>query len=410
MHEFVFSEPGVIFEYKASWGGNSWVQKALEEEGKVSISNVFTFEKGDLVTTPPASIEEIEAFTYEFRFGTFEGDYVKIPGRKLGISNDVLIDDDIEFKRKLFAAERNISIFGRLASLLNHSNPIVVGGVRKDAIPKVVFEEFLDKFPNSYELDRYAEARVATVLSQYLDGMKDARGRYEDYLNKKLAGRQVAKIDLNFIKKLEIEKYILIRDVIQDALNTKTDMSEKEWQKLMLSFLLLLFPKYIKVIENVTINDYYSVPGKIKLRYIDIALIDANGNLDVIEIKKPFEDKILRKEQYRGNSIPTSELSGSIMQAEKYLFHLSKWGIKGEDKLTAKYAAELPSGMSIRISNPKAVIIVGRDQIGGSSMTGGQLLDFEVIKRKYANMMDIITYDDLLRRLNNTIAALGGVK
>ena len=39
-------------------------------------------------------------------------------------------------------------------------------------------------------------------------------------------------------------------------------------------------------------------------------------------------------------------------------------------------------------------------------MTGGQLLDFEVIKRKYANMMDIITYDDLLRRLNNTIVAL----
>ncbi len=41
-------------------------------------------------------------------------------------------------------------------------------------------------------------------------------------------------------------------------------------------------------------------------------------------------------------------------------------------------------------------------------MTGNQLLDFEVIKRKYANMMDIITYDDLLRRLDNTIVALGG--
>jgi hypothetical protein len=53
-------------------------------------------------------------------------------------------------------------------------------------------------------------------------------------------------------------------------------------------------------------------------------------------------------------------------------------------------------------------LIVGRDQIGGEKMTGSQLLDFEVIKRKYANMMDIITYDDLLRRLNHTIAALGG--
>jgi hypothetical protein len=41
-------------------------------------------------------------------------------------------------------------------------------------------------------------------------------------------------------------------------------------------------------------------------------------------------------------------------------------------------------------------------------MTGSQQLDFEVIKRKYANMLDIITYDDLLRRLSNTIDALGG--
>lgn len=36
------------------------------------------------------------------------------------------------------------------------------------------------------------------------------------------------------------------------------------------------------------------------------------------------------------------------------------------------------------------------------------MLDFEIIKRKYANMIDIITYDALLRRLNNTIIALGG--
>lgn len=63
--------------------------------------------------------------------------------------------------------------------------------------------------------------------------------------------------------------------------------------------------------------------------------------------------------------------------------------------------------MQIRISNPKAIVIVGRDQIGNASMTGSQLLDFEVIKRKYANIIDILTYDDILRRLNNTISALG---
>ena len=81
-------------------------------------------------------------------------------------------------------------------------------------------------------------------------------------------------------------------------------------------------------------------------------------------------------------------------------------GNKGEDNLTKKYATKLPSGMSIHISNPKAIIIVGRDQIGNGNMTENQKLDFEIIKRKYTNMMDIITYDDLLRRLNRTISAL----
>jgi len=321
----------------------------------------------------------------------------------------VHIDRAVKVSRATFAAERNVSIFGRLSALLDHSNPIVIGGACPGAIPQDVFEELVKKFPNSGELDRYADARVYTILSDYIDGMKDARGRYNSYLNKKSkALPSSVKLDLSALEKLEVEKYILIRDLVSDALATKKDLSENEWQKLMLQFLLLLFPKYIMVLENIPIHDYYSDPAKKTERYIDIGLLDANGNLDIIEVKKPFDDKILRHSKYRDNSIPSTELSGSIMQAEKYLFHLSKWGVQGEKALNTRYAAKLPAGMEIRISNPKAIIIVGRDQIDGSTMTRSQLLDFEVIKRKYANMMDIITYDDLLRRLNHTIAALGG--
>jgi len=395
---------GIEFEYRTDYN-NNWIWEELKASGSCNVSRVFYFDRRDL-TNPPAETDEVpDDYDYHFVFGTFEGEYVKILGRILGIDNDVLLPKTTKFKRALFAAERNISIFGRLADLVDNKSPIVIGGTRKNAIPFSVFEELLDKFPNSYEVNLYAGARVHTVLSAHLEGMKDARGRYEDYLNKKMRGG-TSKHNLDFLKELEVEKYILIRDLIKDALDTKANLSEGEWQSLMMTFLLLLFPKYIKVLENVTISDYYTNSEKKIDRYIDIALVDANGNLDVIEVKKPFEDKILRKSEYRGNSIPTSELSGSIMQAEKYLFHLSKWGVKGEKVLTARYAGELPKGLSIRISNPKAIIIVGRDQIGGADMTDGQLLDFEVIKRKYANMMDIITYDDLLRRLNNTIAAL----
>ncbi|MHA5498456.1 Shedu immune nuclease family protein [Pseudomonas aeruginosa] len=406
MFGFISTTTGVEIEYENDWGAdNQWVWSELSTHGEVRISRAFVFTRDDLLN-PPIDTQKFDDDIYQFKFGTFEDDYVRIPGRFLDIKNDLLISRDITLKRSIFVAERNVSIFGRLSSLLDHSDPIVIGGTQADAIPKSVFEELLEKFPNTTEVNRYADARVHTIISQYLDGMKDARGRYENYLNKKKSLNNIDKLDLEILKKLEIEKYILIRDLIKDALATKKNWTEADWQKLMLSFLLLIFPKYIKVLENVRIHDYYSNPLKKTDRYIDMALIDANGNLDIIEVKKPFDDKILRKSQYRGNSIPTSELSGGIMQAEKYLFHLAKWGIKGEESITTQFSKHLPPGMKIRISNPKAIIIVGRDQIGGASMTQDQLLDFEIIKRKYANMMDIITYDDLLRRIDNTISAL----
>jgi hypothetical protein len=64
--------------------------------------------------------------------------------------------------------------------------------------------------------------------------------------------------------------------------------------------------------------------------------------------------------------------------------------------------------MEIRITNPKAMIILGRDQRpnGSPALDARQQLDLEIIKRKYANLIDILTYDDLLRRLDNIIASL----
>lgn len=404
MINFITTNTGIVFEYDPETVDRSWVWKELQTHSAITISKIFNFSIKDLINSPLPD-QDFDNYIYEFQFGNFSDDYIVISGYILNIQNDLYISKDIDLSRRFFAAERNISIFGRLSRILNHSNPIFIGGDAEEAIPFNIFRELLRRFPNSYEVDRYADARVHIILEQYLDGMKDARGFYETYLNK-IASTTVSNLDLKAINELEIKKYTLIMDIIENTLSTKQNLSEKDWQKLMVQFLLLLFPKYILVIENITIHDYYSNLGQKTNRYIDIGLVDSSGNLDIIEIKKPFDNEILRRAEYRGNSIPTSVLSGSIMQAEKYLFHLSKWGIKGEGTLTKKYENRLPSGMSIHISNPKAIIIVGRDQIDNGTMTENQKLDFEIIKRKYTNMMDIITYDDLLRRLSRTISAL----
>jgi hypothetical protein len=78
---------------------------------------------------------------------------------------------------------------------------------------------------------------------------------------------------------------------------------------------------------------------------------------------------------------------------------LNKWGRKGEEKLTEKYKEQLAENFKIKITNPGGIIIMGRKK----GLTDEQLQDFEVIKRKYKNVIDIITYDDLIERLEFTI-------
>ena len=407
MISFEEDDRGVDLLYEVENNDPHWASERLKDDGEVTISSGFTFEPADLLEAPTQTRPEER--TYRFRFAQREDDYYRVAGRVLGCDHDVLMGiNSVRLERKTFVAERNIRIFPRIEKVKPSPGEIVVGGSRPDKIPVDVFRELLAKFTNSAELDRYARARVEAIVGEILEGNVAAREKYEAYLARRGSVVSAAPLKQPALIQSEIDKYIMLRDTIWAWLADATSYSEKDWQRLITKVILLLFPKYVAVLENVTVADFYSRPGARKNRFIDICLIDAGGGIDVIEIKKPFHDVLLSRGLYRGNSVPTKELSGTIMQAEKYLFHLSKWGVDGERQLTTRYADLLPPGMQIRVTNPKAMILLGRDRRtdGMSALTDDQLFDLEVIKRKYANMMDILTYDDLLRRLDNVISSL----
>ncbi|MBH1973499.1 MAG: DUF4263 domain-containing protein [Rhodobacteraceae bacterium] len=410
MIEFKTDKRGIILVYNGQDSGNHWIWSQLRSYKKATVSRVFHFNKKDsLDDVDQIERDNVDETPFRFQMGSKEGNYHRIPGRIFDIPNDLLIaTKGITIDRKTFVAERNISVPGRLAKLIPAGQEIIIGGEASDAIPIELYEEMLAKFPTSLEVDRYARARVSDVLGDYLDPNGDARREYEAYLDRRAATLENHPLPMPELFQSEIDKYLLIRKTIKKWLSEHTTKPEADWQEMIARFLPLIFPKYVKVLQEVTIEDSYSNPGKTGSRRIDIALVDTNGNIDVIEIKRPSEDALLARSQISDNNIPHRRLSATIMQAEKYIFHLLKWGKAGEMKLTARYADDLPDGMEIRITNPKALIIMGRDKRpgGGSALTPGQTFDLEVIKRKYANMVDIITYDDLLRRLDNIISAL----
>jgi hypothetical protein len=371
----------------------NWVRNKLDTEGFVRIVKVFSLSSEDLAENynkPP------DADAWVFVVGTLNNGYFQIAARVLGLQHDVMISSKMPISRKTFIAQTNISVFARIAAVIKQ--PIIIG--EEDVVgclPISEFAQLLDNFPTSTEMKHYANARVTGVLRDYFDTTSDAQAKLEKYLNKHETLPLPSKTE--WIYSYESKKYLFIRETLVEMLANANSYSEAKWQKLIADFLLLIFPKYIAVLENVPVKDYYSNPISSTNRFIDIALVDANGNLDVIEVKKPFTNALLMAGKLRDNYIPTRELSGTVVQVEKYLFHLSKSGRQGEKVIADKYAAELPKSLKIQITNPKAMLIIGRDE----NLTNEQKFDLEIIKRKYANVMDIMTYDDLLRRLDNII-------
>jgi hypothetical protein len=285
-----------------------------------------------------------------------------------------------------------------------------VGGSSESAIPLADFKLLLKTFPNSTELTHYARTRIARVLKDYFGTISDAESQLNQHLNrkKKLPNQSRDTIVSNF----ELQKFEYVYAELESMLADADSYAEKNWQTKILELLLFVFPKYIAVLENVHIKDFYSNPDQVTNRYIDLMLVDANGSIDIIEVKKPFSNALLSRHRYRDNFTPRKELAGSVMQAEKYLFHLNKWGRAGEQEIHQKRKGELPKEIELKITNPKAIILLGRD----NDFNGDQRFDFEIIRRKYANMLDIMTYDDLLRRVGNIIemmklrGSLGGTQ
>lgn len=374
-----------------------WIDERLKNDGVVTLRRTFTFTAGDLISLPE-QVEDDVGTEIIFKLGTTEDCYYRIDKAILGLKHDLLLDKTMKLNPQVFVANRDISVFRKVDELVDEQ--IVVGGENDGAIPLADFDYLLKTFPTNTELTHYARSRIARVLKDYFGTLSDAESQLNGYLAKKT--RLVATSRNSILENFELKKFEYIQSELKGMLKEVDGYSEKDWQKKILELLLFVFPKYIAVLENVNIKDFYSKPAKVTNRYIDLMLVDANGNMDIIEVKKPFANALLSRNKYRDSHTPRTELAGSVMQAEKYLFHLNKWGRLGEQEIYKKRKSEIPDGMELKITNPKAMILLGRD----NDFSGEQRFDFEIIRRKYANMIDIMTYDDLLRRLENIIVMM----
>lgn len=388
----------LILEYQASRNNNAvWVDEKFENGESVFIaSKIFNFLGEDTITAERLGYSEDEQTRY-FRLGVLENGYYSIRANILNIKHDLKISEKVNVEKSTFIAYELGSVFKTIDKYIDE--PIVIGGNSENAIPLEDFESMLKSFPTRTEVHHYVGARVQRLLGDYFGTMQDSELKLKKHLERKKELKTKPKP--NLIAEYDVVKFEFYLEYLKEMLGASAGYKESDWQEQIVEIILTIYPKYVSVLENVAIKDFYS-KNKTTWRFIDLALVDVNGNLDIVEIKRPFQDRLLSKGIYRGNFVPHHELSGAIMQAEKYLFHLNKWGAVGEEAITKKFRRKLPENIEIKITNPKNLIILGRNV----DFENKQSLDFEIIRRKYSNVVDIITYDDLLDRLSNIVVQL----
>ncbi|MDD3725430.1 MAG: DUF4263 domain-containing protein [Bacteroidales bacterium] len=368
--------------------GIDWIQKLVEADNDISFK-IFTFEKEDVLIFNNASD------SVEFIFGILQpNDYYLINGKKVSINHNIFLHKDIDCKEKFFVTKRKRAVFNHIDELVKKD--IFIGGDYNESIPEKRFYEIVNNFPNDWEIKKYIDARLGAVLRNYFSSVSDYEEKYNKYMNNRLSLKPSNVIE--GFRDFDFEKYSIILDELKLMLANESAYNESNWQKGILNIILLLYPKYLYVIEKVPVRQGYGGGTK----QLDFLLVDFSGHVDIIEIKKSFNEPIMSNNKYRGNHIPLRELSGAAMQIEKYLFYLNKSGISGEQYLTNKYKEIFPLNFNIKITNPSGIIIMGRS----NDLSSEQKNDFEVVKRKYKNIIDIITYDDLIDRLESLLIRL----
>lgn len=371
--------------------GVDWIISRFQANKSITIGKTFYFEKKDLYKKIDLE-ESILMDHVQFSFAKLEGDYYRIKKNAIGTNFELCIHKSIKFQLNMFKTWNNISVFKKIFDVIEGDLSI---GPKESDLPIEELNKLIKIFPNSTELRKYSNARISHILKEYVDLKQDFGDEYNLYMsNKSVEGITKSSLSSSFAK-YEIIKYQAILNRLKNMLKNEIGYSESDWQNEIIDVLMLIFPKYITVFKEVIVNDDYNS----KKRRLDYMLIDSNGNIDVVEIKKPSSNALISTRTYRDNYVPVKELSGTIMQVEKYLYHLNKSGRQGEINLTNKYKASLPEGFKINITNPNAILILGREL----ELSVEQLRDLEVIKRKYKNVMDIVTYDDLIRRLERII-------
>ena len=387
---FEYSEDKLILCYTPVMGLDD-ITKRLDTEDGVSVKHTFWVTK-DLLCEDIEDDDDWEE-TLRFYIGAVGEAYTQLDSEVFGTDHSFYFGNEISLKPEMFTAYRNISILRKIDEVIERDFYIGGDWENHNGISKETFDNLLEKFPKTAELDKYAHKRIASIIKDYFPECDKYEAIYEKFVESKNSSYASSVSGTSkFNVQIELEQFTVAYQELMDMLNRYEAIDEKQWQEKIHNILQLLYPKYICCAREIK---FYG--GK-KDKQPDFLLVDANGFVDILEIKKA-DVRVLT--QYRNNYVAAREISGAVQQIEKYIYCLNS-SYKAQEVVAKKLIEFLPDGMEVKFVNPQGILLAGRSD----GFDREQQEDFELIKRQYKHVADIMTYDDLLFRLENIINSL----
>lgn len=374
---------------------------ALKNQGSYRLKKTFT------ITSKFIMENEDEECVY-IKIGLLQNGFYKLESEVFELENDFYFDENFKFLKKHFVAWRNISILRKIDAIIDGDFKVISNSKNDEnlnlSIPTITeleYNNLIDHFPNSTELNKYSDFKIAQIVSEFFNVKEDFIGNYEEYIRKK---KRKLKEDNNLsaenkmllsnvLSEYEQDKYKLILNRLKYLISNEKTL-EGDWQREIVDILTLIFPKYIDVF-----SEYEVIRHSDKRKRVDFILLDNNNNIDIIEIKKAHGINILNYTKSRGNYPPTKDLSSALMQVEKYLHYINTESYNVIKKLRKAIKERENKDIEINIRSPKGVVILGRT----NHFNKEQLQDYRLIKNAYKNIVDIYSYDELIETLENII-------
>ena len=405
MIEIVNKNSKLIAIYTPDSGVN-WLFEKLNNNEEYYLKNTYKLTKDKILESYEIDMDFNEEESIAFQIGIEEENFFKLDKDVFNININIFIDKNIKITPKFFTANKNISILSKLEKIIKESIYIVLdenyeeNHENTNQIPISAYKTLLTTFPNNTELIKYSHMRIATALNEYFNDIDTFKVKYEQYLNNKTLPSNNIKF-VNSVTPLKLDILLKSHKELTNMLKEYKSYNEKNWQTKIKDILCVLFPKYLYALREV---DFGEINGYNK--HPDFTLIDSNGYIDIMEIKKPDDFQIMRNCTNRNNNVPQKIFTDVIIQTTKYINALNQNHAKSKTNIIKKLKESEPTVDitvdNISINNPKGIILIGRSD----KLTKEQRYDFELIKRQYKDITEIMTYDDLLKRLDNLIKKL----